>query len=186
MRSRPVLGIDPGGRWTGLCIRLGSAATAHQVITRAGDEDVVRGIGVGPVYIADVMAAIAALEIQVATAYPAGPPLIAVEGVTRPNPHLNRANGRALTDPTGILGTAMILGAVLATYPNAVIVPPGHNGERPLSTYPTVLVAARELAHGANRVGGGILRHARSAFDVAGQAGMHARLRAAKHAIPKR
>lgn len=177
--SGPVLGVDPGGKSTGLAVRHGAELLEHATVTRAADEDTVRGIGVGPAYLTAVLRRVAELlEAH-------GCRLIAVEGVTKPNPHVTRRNGKSLTDPTGILGAAMVLGAVIGAHPEAVIVPPGGNGSRVLALYPLELVGSREAAAGRNRIGMGQLRHARSAFDVAGQAGVHARLRAGKHAITR-
>ncbi|KWW97382.1 hypothetical protein LI90_4354 (plasmid) [Carbonactinospora thermoautotrophica] len=175
MTAPVVLGVDPGRRWTGLAVRSGAACLAHRVVERAGDEDGgFRGVGVGPAYLAAVLAAVD----ELAAAHDVD--LVAVEGVTRPSWHVrDRAGGaRAAADPTGVLGAAIVLGAVLGHRPDAILIPPGHNGDMPLYAYPAELVSPAERRNGMNRIGSGLLRHARSAYDIAGQAILVARLRA--------
>ncbi|GAB7515151.1 hypothetical protein TSUKUMMB_00260 [Rhodococcus sp. no. 34] len=79
--------------------------------------------------------------------------------------------GRAAVDPTALLATAEILGAILGfPWTNHVIqIRPNKNGSQPLGTYPGVLVSPgeRRKAGWEARIGGGQLRHARSAYDVA-------------------
>lgn len=95
---------------------------------------------------------------------------IAVEGITRPNWHLATEHKRgSAANPTGLLGTAMLLGAIISHYPDAVIIPPNKNGSKPLVAYPDELISPHEKKHPdwKTRVGTGKLRHARSAYDVA-------------------
>lgn len=157
-----VLGIDPGARTTGFCLRRGDNVLAAGDVTRDRDEG---PLGVGPGYCAAVLRAIAQI-----TSGEFGRDLIAVEDVHRPNWHVldRRGGARAAADPTALLGTAIVLGAVLGRYPSAVRVPPGRNGAGALRAYPRELVSDQERRHGTGRTGGGRLRHARSAYDVAG------------------
>lgn len=175
-----VLGVDPGGRWTGILVRRGVDVLAHVTVTRDTDEDAdagTRGVGVGPAYVADVC--IAAAELADVHAVD----LVAVESVVAPNPHVNRRNGKATTNPTGALGAAMVYGAILRDWPAAVIVAPAGNGSLPLSAYPPELVSDQERRRGLNRIGDGKLRHVRSAYDVAGRGPLYARQRASLHAV---
>lgn len=82
--------------------------------------------------------------------------LVAIEDIVHPSPHLGLANME------GLLHTAQVLGALRSTFPAAVLVRPGGHGSAPLASYPPELVGDREPK------GTGKLRHARSAWDVAG------------------
>ena len=176
------VGVDPGARSTGINARLGADPLAWQIVEPTEDET---EVGPGAHYLSLVLDMVREV---VWTAYrdpsmdrsrtPWSP---AVEGVRRPNPHLNRRNGKATTDPTAIIGTAMVLGAVLAQYPDAVIVPPGSNGSGALASYPVELVTPAErrlLAKDPAMVAGqrAAIRHARSAWDVSLRAEEIARL----------
>jgi hypothetical protein len=185
-RSRPgvILGIDPGGVDTGLVVRRGDTVLEQLVVHRAKDETGPRGVGVGPDYLAraehDVRKLIELHDVD----------LVGLEGVVRPNPHVKRKGRNVVTDPAPIIATAIVLGHLTAVAGSlgvaAVWVPPGKNGSLPLYAYPAELVSDAERRHGLNRVGdGGILRHARSAFDVAGTALVMSRLRASTPAIPR-
>lgn len=101
---------------------------------------------------------------QLLNGLPVCPALVAVEDLNEPTPHLG------LTNVGGLIGAAMVLGAVVFAYPAAVIVPPGGHGAAPLATYPSRLVGPRELK------GTGKLRHLRSAWDVSGAAPVVMRL----------
>lgn len=165
--SGPVLGIDPGGKSTGLVVRDRSALLASAVVERAGDETGTRGVQVGPAYVAEVLAVVAELVAEHA------PTVVGVESVVRPNPHVNRRNGSSVIDVGPLLGASIVFGALAGAYPAAVWVPPGSNGSGPLAAYPSALVSAAEARHGVFRSGGGSkLRHARSAWDVAGRAAL--------------
>jgi hypothetical protein len=172
-----ILAVDPGGRWSGLCVRRGLEVLAHAVITRDGDEDGPGGIGVGPVYVGQVVARYAELVAEF------HPTVLGVEGLRRPSPHVRRQDGNSLINMTGTLGAAAVYGGIVQAYPTALIVPPGKNGSMPLGAYPAELVGPRErTGNWRMKVGEGILRHARSAYDVAGSASILARLRASKPA----
>jgi hypothetical protein len=141
-----VVGIDPGGRWTGVVARRFDAVVWAAVITREGDM---------ASYLTEIKAAVGD---AIATHLLAVDVTVAVEGLVKPTPHMG------VISLTGLLDTAVVLGAVMAWWPSAVIVPPGDNGAGPLTAYPARLVGAREVK------GEGIARHARSAWDVAGRA----------------
>lgn len=160
-----VLGVDPGGAATGLCVRRGPVVVGHGVVEAP---DALKGGAMlaSPEYLA-------AIRLDVLEALARGIDGVAIEGVRKPNPHLNRRNGKSVIDPGPIIATGVVLGAVHEVVTGAGIpvvwVPPGKNGSQPLYAYPAELVSDAERRHGLNRVGdGGILRHARSAYDVAG------------------
>jgi len=162
-----VLGIDPGGAHTGLCVRVGQNVVGQAVVA-APDVQSPHGMLCSPAYLA-------VIREQVLDAVERGVDLIAVEGVRRPNPHMNRSNGKSIIDPGPLIATGIVLGAVteLAAFLAIPVewVPPGKNGSNPLYAYPEHLVSVGERRHGLSRVGGSsLLRHVRSAYDVAGMA----------------
>ena len=95
-----------------------------------------------------------------------GVPVIAVEDVVAPNPHMG------LTNVSALIETARLVGYLQAVY-EVVLVPPGGHGKAPLQTYPEALVGPRETS------GTGRRRHLRSAWDVAGASAGAGRVAAA-------
>lgn len=141
----PVVGVDPGGRQTGVVARCGPQPLFACIVTRADPENVPTAA-----YVAEVTGAVAdALDAI------GGQALVAVEGVVHPTGHVRMVN------VTGLLGAAVVLGGVLAAFPAAVVVPPGGHGAGPLGAYPDDLCGPRESK------GTGRHRHVRSAYDVA-------------------
>lgn len=169
-----ILGVDPGGAHTGLVLRDGPRLLANRLVSR-GDQQI-------PAYLVQVLDAVQDL-------WDLDPPpktpvvIVAVEGLNAPTPHMG------LTNVTGLLDAAQVLGAVLACWTAAVVVPPGGHGAVPDvlqalpgkagdkacrqyldDTYPAALIGARE------KRGAGLLRHCRSAWSIAGAAEMLDRL----------
>lgn len=138
--------VDPGGRWTGFVVRdRGDQLLFHGVITREPGET-------PPAYISTAAVLITgALERY-------RPVMLAAEDLVDPTPQMG------VTAVAGLLGTSRMIGHLEALFPDLVLVRPGGHGSQPLELYPPALVGARE------RSGEGILRHARSAWDVAGEA----------------
>lgn len=168
-----VLGVDPGGRHTGAVVRHGQQLLAHTVLEVAADRE--------PLTRSHVLAVARQCSdllwgVMEAGSWPSV--LVAVEGLVDPNPHLGVINLRHL------LGTATVLGGLLAwSWPMAtrvVTVRPGNNGSGLLAAYPPALVTDGERRKGLARKAGdsALIRHARSAWDVAGQAPVYARLAA--------
>lgn len=141
-----VLGIDPGGAATGLALRQGNRLLAHATVQREP---------------AQTLTAYLSLVIQSITWYrnQANNVTLAVEGLNTPTPHMG------VTSVRGLLDTASVLGAVLATWPTTTVVPPGGHGSAPLIAYPAELRPSRGQGRGRDA-----LRHERSAYDVAGAA----------------
>lgn len=182
MSAVVVIGVDPGARATGIVVRAGQELLAHTVVERPADGDLPGGVT--PAYLADVAAQARA---YVATHRAA---VVAVENVVEPNPHVNRRRGSAVINVAGILGAAVVLGHLHATFPGLVLVRPARNGSQLLAAYPAELVTAAERRQGLNRPAGdsAVIRHARSAWDVAGTGALAHRLdtatRAGMHASP--
>lgn len=145
-----TIGVDPGGRSTGVIAREGNALHWAAILVRDGAE-----LLPGPDYFDEVFDGVNdALNSTVLV----GGYRLAVEGLVHPNGHVGIAN------VTGLLGTAMVLGAILSRFPDALVVPPGKHGAAPLTAYPEALRGPRE------KRGAGRARHARSAWDIAGAA----------------
>lgn len=150
--NQPIVGIDPGGTNTGIVARLGDRVLYAATVTRDND---MAG------YIAELGDTIDKAINALTCAQHDDPllaPIVAVEGLNEPTPHLG------LTNVRGLLGAAQVLGAILQRHPAAIVVPPGRHGSAPLTTYPPTLIGPRE------RRGTGNARHARSAYDIAGYA----------------
>lgn len=172
----PVLGVDPGGRDTGIILVDGVRVGGRSVRSPGELLPVDQG------YIQAVLSEIGGLVAGSSAPHEV---VVCVEGVTRPSWHVQASASRgAAANPTGLIAAAVVLGAVLGTYPNAVVVPPGGNGSRPLGAYPAGLVSdgERRKSGWELRVGGGKLRHQRSAWDVAFKGhDLHVLQRVAKH-----
>lgn len=143
------IGIDPGGRETGIVARVGLKVRRATIVTCETAPRVLPDAG----YLEEISDELAECRRH---ARDHGLDLeVAVEGIVVPNPHVR------MTNVAGLLGCAMVFGAVLRDSPRAVVVPPGRNGSGRLDSYPAELVGARETS------GAGRRRHLRSAWDVA-------------------
>lgn len=166
------VGVDPGGTFTGVVLRRGSELLWHVVLVREHDEDHGQGVGVGPGYLADVLAAARTARHQIAPAEDVG---IAVELVVPPTAYIN--GKKKFTNPKDAIATGLVLGAVLAHHPDAVRVRPDHHGEGLLGGYPAELITPSELRAGLHRgaLHGSVVSHARAAWDIAGKGALQAR-----------
>ena len=164
-----VVGVDPGGRSTGIVLRSRDDVEAVEVIVRDDEEDYRPGSG----YLAQVLDVIAAVR-EKGRSSTGRWPIVAVEDLHRPTGFARGAASghRTPLDPAALIGVAVVLGAVLGVYPDAIVVPPGKNGSHPLPIYPQALIGGphNERWPRAEPAGTGVLRHARSAWDVAGNA----------------
>lgn len=133
-----MIGVDPGGRTTGVVVREGDSLIYWALVHRDSDLDL---------YIDEVVE-----TVRTALVYDTEP--VAVEDITDPNPHMGMMAVR------GIIDTAQVLGAVCSHF-DVVRVPPGGHGSGPLAAYPAELVGGRE------RKGTGKRRHVRAAYDIA-------------------
>lgn len=158
MSDSVVLGIDPGGQFTGVVMRDGRNLLDHAVLRRQKNsiED----------YLERVLGEIGSIHAR--HSLQGKPVTVAVEGLNPPIPHLG------LTNVQGLIDTARILGAIQATWPHAVLVEPGGHGSTPdlpkgrildawmAQHFPAALLGAREIGGSYT----GILKHARSSWDV--------------------
>jgi hypothetical protein len=143
-----IIGVDPGANETGIVMRQGDDLWGHYVVVRKGSWSS---------YFDNIHHLVMSLwsdqtrfRIQ---------PHVAVEDVDPPNPHLGTIN------PNGLIGTAKVWGSIISSFPDTIEVPTGRNGSGPFSAYPEALRPTRGKGAGKDK-----LRHARSAWDVAGAA----------------
>lgn len=149
-RTEPVIiGVDPGGRTTGLVATQGTQVLGEPVLIQRAGRINTHTI-TDCAYIAAVVSAVTAMHYDHVRG------VVAVEGVNCPSPHMG------MTNAAGVIATGVVLGAILGNYPAAILVPPAKHGGKPMAAYPDVLVGPRESAAGTGR-----LRHCRSAYDVA-------------------
>lgn len=149
-----VVGVDPGGRFTGVVTRHGDDLLAHTLLVR-GQKDGLH------TWVREVVGNVrwhVDQTIEHGAAY-----VVACESLNDPTPQMGTMAVR------GLLDTAAVIGGLLAVFNGVVLVPPGGNGSGPRQAYPPALWG-RELK------GTGAKRHLRSAWDVAGAAVMVARL----------
>ncbi len=163
------LGVDPGGEATGIVLMRPAAPPVlldHKVVLNTTGE-------VGHVYLAGVLAAIARIiQVQRNATSHQDTVRVAVERVNSPS---GFASGRRHPiDPQWLLGCAIVQGAVMAAYPDAVLVAPGGNGHGAYAAYPIDLVTPgeRRRCGWQTRPAGQEtdMRHLRSAWDVARRA----------------
>lgn len=158
-----VIGVDPGGSSTGVVTRAGDQLLAWAVVRRQKNED--DGDFLGRV-LDEVEDQIVAHDV----------PAIALERVNAPG---GFARGAATGHRTpialkGLVGTAAVYGALLGVYRHAYVVAPSGHGSNGRGAYPIELWGATE-----GDAGTGFLRHARSAWDVAGAVAFLAQVEAA-------
>lgn len=151
-----MIGIDPGGRYTGVIARPharhDSPCLFACVVVREPDQEMVD-------YLLEVFDA-----IRDAITADRGPRAgeLAVEDARAPSGW--KAGERSPIDPEGIINAARVLGGIEGRWPNRHLIDPGGHGALPLEMYPPLLRGPRE------RIGTGRRRHARSAWDIAGVA----------------
>lgn len=150
----PILGVDPGARETGLVLARGRDLLGHDVVIGA-EKITARGCPIYGTYLHQVVAAMDELLERAGLLAPA---VVAVESLRPPSPHMG------LTNVAGAMATAAVIGAVVEwankRLLELLLVEPAELGKSPLQAYPAELRGVRETK------GTGILRHARSAWDV--------------------
>ena len=157
--GQPVLGIDPGYRYTGIVARDGDVVLSATTLVRPpGIEDAFEWADM----VCDEARTILFRDCPANTK-------VGIEGVSAPKGFKN--GERASLDPKFILFTGVVAGAVRREFKNeSVIIAPGGNGSQHVTHYPPVLVGRRpETLPGSNN-GAGTRAHEQSAYDVAGKA----------------
>lgn len=155
------IGVDPGARFSGIVAREGMTILGCRIIDRKDIEPEADRPGI------DTMEAITEAIGQVADPASAR---IAVEDVVQPTGHMGMAN------VVDLLRTAEIIGYLRNAFPGVVLVRPNRHGRSALLTYKAAGLVTRSEAQHADRAhtwmaeapSGSTMRHARSAWDVAG------------------
>lgn len=159
--GKPVIGIDPGARYTGVVIRDGDAVLHSSTLVRS--QEMSSGTDWALLVVQQVDAIIAAAGIEV---LPVG-----IEGISDPKGFQH--GKRAAINPKDIIRAGIVLGALAQRFPDAFIVPPGNNGSQHYSHYPDVLIGRRPAELPGSSNSAGTRNHEQSAYDVAGKASKH-------------
>lgn len=149
-----TIGIDPGGKYTGVSVREGDKCLLSSTLVKPD--------GTAPIAWA---VEVTNMVKEIVDRYPGAS--IGIEGVTVPNAY--NQGKLALNSPKYIIRTAIVVGALAVQYPDAVIVRPGKNGSQPISSYPEVLQGRRPKELEGSNNNAGTRNHERSAWDVAGE-----------------
>lgn len=147
------VGIDPGGRDTGIVVRRGNDVVTAWVLRRDTN-----GVLPDAAYLNEVLDVVAD-SITASTEATGETPMVCVEGVREPSWYMGGKPSPA--NMGGLMATCMVLGAVLSTFPDAEVVPPARHGAAHPNAYPAPLRPTRGSGKGHDR-----RRHTRSAWDV--------------------
>lgn len=161
MRPPRILGVDPGSRTTGLCvITADGTVIEHDLVENTAEQR----FPAPRAYLKATLMRAHDLVLE------HDPEVLAIETIRRPNWHMK---GRAAADPSDLLATAQVLGAIQSHHwPRCKVasIAPRRNGSRPMGLYPPALVTdgeRRKPGWEARCNGSSLLRHIRSAYDVA-------------------
>lgn len=148
-----TIGIDPGGRYTGVSVRDGDIVLLSSTYVRPDDTPIVTwAVTVSDMIVNDVI-----------NHFPDAK--IGIEGISDPKGF--SGGKKAPINPKYIIHAATVLGAIASKLPNAVIIKPGKNGSGEI--YPDVLNGRRPKDLPGISDGATTRNHERSAFDVAGE-----------------
>jgi hypothetical protein len=157
--GRPVIGVDPGARYTGVVVRDGDAVLLASTLVRPDS------VESGTEWALLVVAQLQAIMREFPVTMPMG-----VEGISDPKGFQN--GKKAAINPKDIIRAGIVLGAVVAMWPQAVIVQPGNNGSKHYSHYPASLIGRRPADLPGDSQSAGTRGHEQSAYDVAGTAAL--------------
>lgn len=156
--GKPVIGVDPGARYTGVVVRDGDVPLYAATLVRSDDTT------------ATDWAIHVTQEIRkVCDMYPNAP--MGVEGVSDPKGF--QFGKRSPINPRDLVRAGIVLGAVVGVWTDAHIIPPGGNGSQHQSHYPPQLIGRRPKTLPGASNGAGTRDHEQSAYDVAGKAAKH-------------
>lgn len=155
-KGTPVIGIDPGARYTGVVVRDGDAVLHSSTIVRPKE---MNGTDWAVMVVAEVQ--------KILRDFPRTIP-VAIEGISDPKGFHH--GKRAAINPKDIIRAGIVLGALVATWPTAEIVPAGGNGSQHYTHYPASLIGRRPPDLPGSTNGAGTRDHEQSAYDVAGKA----------------
>lgn len=152
----PVIGIDPGARYTGVVVRDGDAVLHASTLVRPVDMS-------GTDWAVTVVSGVQHILRDFPRSIPVG-----IEGISDPKGF--HQGKRAAINPKDIIRAGIVLGALVATWPTAEIVPAGGNGSQHYTHYPACLIGRRPGDLPGSTNGAGTRDHEQSAYDVAGKA----------------
>lgn len=155
--GQPVLGIDPGATYTGICLRDGDVVLYAETIVRPKTMNPMDWAK----HVVERAKHILFMNCPANTQ-------VGIEGVTEPKGFVN--GQKAPLNPKHIVFTAVVAGAVAGAFPDAPVIPPGGNGSQHITNYPPVLVGRRPDDLPGENTGAGTRGHEQSAYDVAGKA----------------
>ena len=156
--GKPVIGVDPGSRYTGVVVRDGDVPLYSATLVRPDEMS------------ATEWAVHVTKELhQVCAMFPNAP--MGVEGVSDPKGFQN--GKRSPINPRDLVRAGVVLGAVVGVWTEAHIIPPGGNGSQHYSHYPSELIGRRPKTLPGASNGAGTRDHEQSAYDVAGKAAKH-------------
>lgn len=153
--GQPIIGIDPGAKYTGVVIRDGDAILHASTLVRKEAQD-------STTWALAVIRDIKNILAEHTSLMP-----VAVEGINDPK-GFHRGQ-RAAINPKDIIRAGIVLGAVIATWPDAIVVPPGNNGSQHYTHYPADLIGRRPADLPGSSNNAGTRDHEQSAYDVAGK-----------------
>lgn len=163
-----VVGIDPGARYVGFCVRDDRSNIFISSTFRRPDE-VDDFVDWSKKVVARVRDALEGIEYD----------MMGIEGVTEPKGF--KYGKQDALNPKDIIRTALVVGALAIAYPDAFIVRPRGNGDKAAEEYPACLSGTRPATLGGVKDPGvNVRKHERSAYDVAEHA-----LFEYIHSIPK-
>ena len=152
-------GVDPGARYTGISvIDNNDNVLLSTTLVRPLEVDI------------NTWARFVVDEVdKIISAFPYA--VLGVEGTSDPKGF--KGGKRAAINPKDIIKTGIIVGGLILTYRDAVIIKPGGNGSAPIEFYPDVLISRRPAELPGSNNGAGTRNHERSAYDVARKALEH-------------
>lgn len=154
--GEPVIGIDPGARYTGVVVRDGDVVLHASTLVRP--KEVESGTEWALLVVEQVRGILAGFPAMI----PVG-----IEGISDPKGFQH--GKKAAINPKDIIRAGIVLGALVAVWPTATIVPPGNNGSQHYSHYPAPLIGRRPDDLPGSTQGAGTRGHEQSAYDVAGK-----------------
>jgi hypothetical protein len=152
-------GVDPGARYTGISVIDNNLKVLlSSTLVRPLDVD----INTWARFVVDEVDKIISVFPYV---------VLGVEGTSDPKGF--KGGRRAAINPKDIIKTGIIVGGLILTYRDAVIIKPGGNGSAPIEFYPQVLTGRRPAELPGSNNDAGTRNHERSAYDVARKALEH-------------
>lgn len=148
-----TIGIDPGARYTGVCVRNGEKVLISSTYVCPEETPTVTWAVQLPQMI----------KKDIISQYPEAP--IGIEGISAPKGF--SGGKKAPINPKYIINAGIVLGALAYAFPQAVIIKSGKNGSQ--DWYPPELLGRRPKELQGTAKGATTRNHERSAYDVAGE-----------------